>query len=56
MRFPQWLAITFLLGNLHAPFMTDDVLAQTTRVASVAMHSEMGNPVANLDRIERCSR
>ncbi len=55
MRFAQWLAIIFLLGNLHAPFMTDDVLAQTTRVASVAMHSEMGNPAANLDRIERWS-
>ena len=27
--------------------------AATTRVASVAMHSEMGKPVANLDRVEQ---
>ncbi|MBP90472.1 MAG: hypothetical protein CMJ64_27825 [Planctomycetaceae bacterium] len=53
MRFTQLVVTVFFVGTLHPLFMTEASVAQTTRVASVAMHSEMGKPAANLDRIEQ---
>ena len=53
MRITQSVIAVFFAGILQSCFMADAFSAQTTRVASVAMHSEMGIPAANLDRIEQ---
>ena len=54
---PEWVKIVvsatfcmFAAMDLRAEQATDKL---TTRVAAVAMHSDMGKPVVNLDRVEQ---